>query len=64
MIKQPMIFKVKPSFRDVALSTVALISLTGLLGLAFIDSDSRQAFLNMATFTIGAVIGHFIPVQK
>ncbi|MFN6527807.1 hypothetical protein [Nostoc sp. ChiSLP03a] len=59
-----MIFKQKPNFRDVALSVVAGISLLGLLGLAFVDSDSRQAFLNMATFTIGAVVGHFIPVQK
>ncbi|MBD2522120.1 hypothetical protein [Nostoc sp. FACHB-133] len=59
-----MIFKVKPSFRDVALITVAVISLLGLLGLAFVDTNSRQAFLNMATFSIGAAIGYFTPGQK
>lgn len=59
-----MIFKVKPPFRDVVLGTVALISLLGLLGLAFVDNDSRQAFLQMSTFTLGAVVGYFIPGQK
>ena len=59
-----MIFKIKPTYRDVALSVVAGISLLGLLGLAFVDNDSRQAFLNMATFTIGAAIGYFTPSQK
>ncbi|MBG1267231.1 hypothetical protein [Nostoc sp. WHI] len=59
-----MFFKAKPSFRDLVLGTIAFISLTGLLSLSYEDSTSRQAFLNMATFIIGAVIGHFIPGQK
>lgn len=59
-----MLFKVKPSFRDVVLGTVAVISLIGLLGLSFIDINIREDFSKMALLTIGAVIGYFTPGQK
>jgi hypothetical protein len=57
-------FKTKPPYRDVILSLIAATSLLGLLALAFVDVDGRQAFLNMSTFTIGAVVGYFIPGSK
>jgi hypothetical protein len=57
-------FKSKPPYRDVILSLIAVISLLGLLVLAFVDVEGRQAFLNMATFTVGAVVGYFIPGSK
>ncbi|WP_392476994.1 hypothetical protein [Nostoc sp. C110] len=59
-----MVFKTKPTFRDASLVFLALICLLGLLGLSFVDGASRQAFLNMAPFTIGAVVGYFIPGTK
>jgi hypothetical protein len=59
-----MIFKTKPLYREIALSVIAVIAFLGLLGLAFVDSNSRPAFLNMATFTIGAVVGYFIPEKQ
>lgn len=57
-------FRAKPTFREVAISVIASVSLSGLLALAFFDTDSRQAFLQMATFSIGAAIGYLIPSQK
>ncbi|MDZ8083364.1 MAG: hypothetical protein RMX35_30405 [Nostoc sp. DcaGUA01] len=56
--------KQNPSYKEIALSVAASISLLGLLGLAFVDESSKQAFLQMSTFTIGAVVGYFIPGQK
>ncbi|MFM7406917.1 MAG: hypothetical protein ACKO3K_09710 [Cuspidothrix sp.] len=59
-----MIFKSKPQYKDIALSVIATLALLGLLALAFTDNDSRKTFESMATLTIGAAVGYFIPGNK
>ncbi|MEH2024817.1 MAG: hypothetical protein V7K62_14710 [Nostoc sp.] len=54
----------KPSFKELILGIIVVISLSGLLGLSFVDEHSKLVFFNIATFIIGAVVGFFIPGQK
>jgi hypothetical protein len=55
-----MILKTKPTLKELVLCLIASISLIGLLVLAYQDIGSRQAFLQAATFSIGALAGRNI----
>ena len=53
-----------PSFREVILASVVIISLLGLLVFSFIDTNSRTVFLDVAKLSIGIYMGYLIPNQN
>lgn len=53
-----------PSFRELVLGLVVIVSLLGLIGFSVIDASSRPAFLDVAKVSIGAFMGYLIPSQK
>lgn len=62
--RNSVLFRERPTFREIALIVIASVSLIGLLALAFFDTDSRKVFLQISSFSIGAVVGYLIPPQK
>ena len=54
----------QPTFKELILGMVVIISLLGLIGFSIIDASSRSAFLDVAKVSIGAFMGYLIPNQE
>lgn len=53
-----------PSFKELVLGTVVIVSLLGLLSFAVFDETTRPVFLDVAKLSVGIYMGYLIPNQN